>query len=105
MTIAQPDCRKEADHVLRTIRQHDADAVAFADAQFRERRRQSVGLSFDVAERELRSLKAGRRSVGELQRRQVEDLMDRLVREVDFRRHPEVVMLEPGPAIVGRCFG
>ena len=47
---AEPQHGEHADHVLRTVRQHDADAIAFDDAVTRQRGGKSIGLVLELAE-------------------------------------------------------
>ena len=51
------------DQVLRTVRQHDADAIALHDAVTGQRGRQPIGAVFDLAERQVGAEKRGRRQV------------------------------------------
>jgi len=46
---------EDRDQVLRAVRQHDADAIAFDDAEASQRRSEAIRAMFDLGERQLRA--------------------------------------------------
>ena len=79
---AEPQYGEDADYVLRTIRQHHANAIAFDDAAERQRRGQAIGVVLQRAEGDVR---AEERQGGQLVafgRRAPQDLVERAARVI-----------------------
>ena len=98
---AEPQDRERGDDVLRTVRQHDADAIALDDAEPRQRHGQRVGPALHIAVGQLRAQKLGRLTVRPFDRADVEDVGQRAPRVRERRPHPVVVVLLPRPVRVG----
>ena len=99
---AEPEDRKGRDDVLRAVRQHDRDAVAFTDPQARQRRRKRVRAHLQIAERELRPEKMRCHSVRPVDGRDREDVGERTPGVRHARPHPVVVVPLPGARRVRR---
>ena len=92
---AEPQHGEDADHVLRAIRQHDADAIALDDAAERQRRGQAIGMILQRAEGHVRAEERQRRQLVSLSRRAAQDLVERAARVIGVVGHPVVVVIQP----------
>ncbi len=93
---AQPKHRERGDDVLRTVRQHDADAVALHNTQARQRRGERVRTLLEVEIRQLRAEKLRGRLVGPLDGGDGQHVVQRAPGESQAVSHPIVPVFLPG---------
>jgi hypothetical protein len=83
------------DQILRAVRQHDPDAIAFDEPHRVERRGEPIGSVLDLRVGERRAEKRGRRPIRHVDRRRIEDLVERPPRIRQVVRDPIVVVPKP----------
>ena len=93
---AAPEHGERGHEVLRAVRQHDADAVALADAEAGQRIREPVRPHLDVAVGEGGAQKDGGGTVRDVHVGGVEDLPEGPLRIGDAGWNPVVVVSQPG---------